>query len=582
MLGVDGANKLKLIFPVVYLKMYFIFQIIYIFLKHEIRRIFLFFKFFFSKSFFLLKGTKTYNFDYYDNLIHSNASNGKILITTFVNVYDYLKYEYLIGIQLSKIKKENIIILLSNKDINSLDFFKKLGVSKFIYFNDGNFLSRTFNLIKSYKILKNIKCIEDFINFTYQDLPVGKMIYTHHCRFSGIPTSSFIRPEYFILLSNILIYKKQFEKIVNKYNISNIIESEPQFIPGSVITAVALKKNIYVLSRVGGNNKISVRRINQISLFYENRWKFNKKIFEEIKLKAKEYAIEKGKKIITNRFLEIDNVDKEIDQESVMLDSSKKISLINDYDKNKICKMFNWEYQKPIGIILANDLTDGLFPGKWGVYRDNYIWLKKTIQEASYNKEMNWLVKPHPNEIKNKVTLTTRNLFKHKKYDKNIVLFPKNYSIKNLPKIVDLVVSNHGSAGYEYPALGIPAITSGETIYSDLNISYEAKNEINYFKYLKNAHEIKKLKSSTIENALIFIFIYSIFTKIDYKFVNPDYLAKNESETFWQDLKSINDNLKTDLDDLDDVFLKSFEYQISNNLKHTFDINLSKKLNLDL
>ena len=57
---------------------------------------------------------------------------------------------------------------------------------------------------------------------------------------------------------------------------------------------------------------------------------------------------------------------------------------------------------------------------------------------------------------------------------------------------------------------------------------------------------------------------------------------KNESETFWQDLKSINDNLKTDLDDLDDVFLKSFEYQISNNLKHTFDINLSKKLNLDL
>ena len=61
-----------------------------------------------------------------------------------------------------------------------------------------------------------------------------------------------------------------------------------------------------------------------------------------------------------------------------------------------------------------------------------------------------------------------------------------------------------------------------------------------------------------------------------------NYLAKNESETFWQDLKSINDNLKTDLDDLDDVFLKSFEYQISNNLKHTFDINLSKKLNLDL
>ena len=136
-----------------------------------------------------------------------------------------------------------------------------------------------------------------------------------------------------------------------------------------------------------------------------------------------------------------------------------------------------------------------------------------------------------------------------------IVLFPKNYSIKNLPKVVDVVVTNFGSAGYEYPALGIPAITSSESIYSDLNISYEAKNEINYFKYLKSAHELKKLESSTIENALIYVFIYSIFTKVDYKFVNSDYLVKNESETFWQDLKSLNDKLKTDADDLDDLRL---------------------------
>ena len=112
-------------------------------------------------------------------------------------------------------------------------------------------------MIKSYKILKNINCIEDFINFTYQDLPVGKMIYTHHCRFSGIPTSSFIRPEYFILLSNILIYKKQFEKIVNKYNISNIIESETIY-PRISNYSSCIEKNIYVLSRVGGNNKISL------------------------------------------------------------------------------------------------------------------------------------------------------------------------------------------------------------------------------------------------------------------------------------------------------------------------------------
>ena len=47
----------------------------------------------------------------------------KILVTSFLGINDYLKYEYLLGIYLSEIEKKNIIILLEENDSISKNFF---------------------------------------------------------------------------------------------------------------------------------------------------------------------------------------------------------------------------------------------------------------------------------------------------------------------------------------------------------------------------------------------------------------------------------------------------------------------------
>ena len=72
----------------------------------------------------------------------------------------------------------------------------------------------------------------------------------------------------------------------------------------------------------------------------------------------------------------------EIDSELIKVNLINKQNYIDDFDKSSICKLYGWTETKPIGVILANDLTDGLFISKKNTFKDNYTWLFETIKRA--------------------------------------------------------------------------------------------------------------------------------------------------------------------------------------------------------
>ena len=111
-----------------------------------------------------------------------------------------------------------------------------------------------------------------------------------------------------------------------------------------------------------------------------------------------------------------------------------QLSDIEKYDKKYVCKFFNWQLSKPIGIIMANDLTDGLFNHKWEIYRDNYIWLREVIKFASMNSNINWIVKPHPNDIKNDDAQKVKKIFEKNIHPNHIKFFPENWGKANYTK----------------------------------------------------------------------------------------------------------------------------------------------------
>ena len=54
-------------------------------------------------------------------------------------------------------------------------------------------------------------------------------------------------------------------------------------------------------------------------------------------------------------------------------------NLINNYSKNELCRKFNWDINKPIVIIFATDLTDGVFKVDWKIFKDFLTGLQETL-----------------------------------------------------------------------------------------------------------------------------------------------------------------------------------------------------------
>jgi len=524
--------------------------------------------------------------DFFNKYMLKNETEEKVLVTSFLNIYDYLKYEYFLGIYLSKIINKSPIFLIHQKDYKSLNFFKKLGIKddKFIFFDGGGFFKKLKYLIESYKMLSKINTIEEFVEFKFKNIEFGKIIYSHHARYNGLPTNDRIIADYFIFGAQFLNYYDQFEKILKKHKISDVIQSETQFMPNSVMFGLSLDKKIEVFSRTG-INEITVKKAKDSKLFCETRQQFDPKVHLSLKkCLNKEKMKKKALKLLSLRFDGKLKADIEIDDQLLKLIEHQKSHKVTQRAFNKI-ELCGWDKEKPVGAILANDLTDALFTNKWRVYRDNYIWLRETLKFASMNKNMNWLIKPHPSEIKNKVTLTTPNLLNDFSSYGNIKLYPSEVSLKCLPDIVSLIVSNFGSAGYEYPALGVPAITASEAMYADMNVSIEAKSEEEYKKLILQCPNIKSVDNDQKENALLFTYLLLVLTKITISTVadkeNPYSLVQSQ---FWEQFEKSFQVFEEKNNGLieNDFFYRSFKYQMEKNLKHTLDLDEINKLEIKL
>ncbi len=523
-----------------------------------------------------LKSNKN-DYKIFSKFSYKKKTKDKILVTSFLGINDYLKYEYLLAVYLSEIEKKNIIILLEENDSISKNFFLTKGLNNFIYFKSKpNFYKRITYQLKSFLLISKFKNIEDFVKFKLDGIPTGKVIYSHVSRFSRVPTFNNINAKFFNAFAIYLHFREEFKNILSKNNIKYFIQSEPQFIPPAIFMGYALKKKIRMISRIGNNKIISVRNIDSVNNFNESRWKYDKNFFYIIKKRYKTKAIKIGNKILEDRLKGRNQPDKDIDIEGIKLAKIKNIKFVENYNKKIICKYFKWDASKPIGAIFANDLTDGLFTNKWGIYRDNYTWLKEVLNYASKNDKVNWIVKSHPSDLKNDSKHKTKHLFERNIYPDNIKFLPENWGRKKLHKVVNIIFTNYGSAGYEYPALGIPAVISSESHYYGLNIAYETHTTKELKKIIMISHKIKKLKKKVSNNAKIFIFLENNFTKTRIDLATLDHVYEDtNSDNYWEDY--IRNFRKTDIYKSGflhkDEFYKTFRHQIKKKLKHCINKN---------
>ena len=307
-----------------------------------------------------------------------------------------------------------------------------------------------------------------------------------------------------------------------------------------------------------GVNKIGIRQFKKFTDKNTNRHKISEKLIKYLEKHHKSQILENINKLLIKKSQ--NNIGKEVYQE---IEGFKKIKEF--YSRKNLCEFLNFEYKKPIILILAHELTDGNFNNKWNLFRDDREWLEETIKFAKINRNVNWLIKPHPSEKFYNSKLNTYSIVSKKISaikNNNIKLFPEDYDVQTIIKYIKCAITSHGSAGYQYPMFGVPTIICGDTFYynNDYNIKPKSKKE--YFNLLINIKKEKKINKEKINKAKIFYYAFNKITKINLPTIYfSDITMKFNKKIFWEEsYKLLKKNYKRNMH-----FYNLIKRQLDNN-----------------
>jgi len=194
----------------------------------------------------------------------------------------------------------------------------------------------------------------------------------------------------------------------------------------------------------------------------------------------------------------------------------------------------------PIVCLFSHVNWDAIVDFSSMIFEDADKWLIESISKMIELKDVNWIIKIHPDEkvgcfysagniIKDK--------FKHLPSHIKILENDTEINAYELFKLINAGITIMGTVGVELPMMGKPVIVAGQAYYSGKGFSVDARSKEEYFSTLEKIGDIKPLTEDQVKVARQFA--YSIFIQ---RQIPLNVIIKTEGH--WGDL---------DLDRLDEL-----------------------------
>jgi hypothetical protein len=132
---------------------------------------------------YILKNSQKWKFR--REFLNKNT-NKYVLIINIVNHTGYTVTEAVIGKNLMEMFESDGMALLRKYDLKSKLIFESFGIKKFIFLDDLNFFMRLKYFLKAYSIIKSYKAVDDFLKFELNGVNLGRAVYDHYLRFTGV------------------------------------------------------------------------------------------------------------------------------------------------------------------------------------------------------------------------------------------------------------------------------------------------------------------------------------------------------------------------------------------------------------
>ncbi len=392
-----------------------------------------------------------------------------------------------------------------NNSLKEINMCKKLGLSNFIFTK--NIFSIKLLLLSYFKSVfvyfKYMYSNMELKKLRYVNIKIGDFIIDSYLKSYGIDYSSTYKDsKVFKLIFESIYLINFYNKIIDPNIYKIIIVTHTQYAQYGILARVAYTKSIQVIETTDAvlllSNSLNNDKIKYPSYHSSLRSMIKARI---LNLKDKEEFIKNSKINLDAR------LSGEFKQHDLVAAYSNK-KIYSDFELRHILKINN---KNPFVFILAHVFSDApLSLGENMLFSDYYDWLIFTIKQASLNKDINWIVKPHPSSYVYKEDGIVKKIISDLKLD-NIFLSPEDFNTSSMQNLAKAIVTARGTAGIEYSCFGIPVILSGDTFYSGFGFTIEPNSKIEYGQILNQLLDIDRLSQKKISDALL---VYGSFVDL--------------------------------------------------------------------
>jgi hypothetical protein len=394
------------------------------------------------------------------------------------------------------------------------------------------------------------------LDFSIDGIRIGDLIYDAFLRDTGLPTITALDKSltnYFYLA---IKYYKIYSSIFKSHDITATIQGHTVYLMYGMLARVAAKHGASVFGRKPGSSPTGIRKYTSLNELPGFELGYLKEHFNYVAQNKKTEALIFAKNFLTNRLYgncEVAGYQKD----------KKK------YEKSELLDILKLSTQKPTAIIMPHVFSDAPHMESRMIHNDYFEWFQDTMDIVSRIPDVNWIIKPHPQDKYYNGDIDYA-VFEAKKYvDKfdHIALMPDNFHGSGIVDIADAIVTVRGTAALEFSSLGIPCIITGNIYFSDDGFAIEAKTKQDYINLLNNIKTLEKLSNNKAEDAMVSSYMYYNLILCNCVFipnVKSNWYSNFNSLDFWEEaLESI---LSKSI--MYDPLYNCFNYMLDNNLPY--------------
>jgi hypothetical protein len=341
--------------------------------------------------------------------------------------------------------------------------------------------------------------------FTYDGLNLGEHAYSATVRFFASPMINSEERGILILrefLLSSVIVALGFKRFLEKQIIDIVVVDHGIYVPQGVITEIAKKRGIRVITFTTGYRKSTF-------LFAEGD--------------SYHFAIPRSKEFDAREYSE--------DQREIALDYvNSRVSGRSDwvqFQPQQVDRLLKFDLQKDNVAIFPNVLWDADIHFEEGLFISSSEWLLKTLEHLGRNPDIVIHLRIHPGEKRGAVVSRygIKDLLKdnHCVIGSNLVVYDADDDINSylLAEMCDLSVVYGSKIGIDLAALGHRVLTAGDCWTRDKGITTDPTTMQEYFKLLDSPSDITQCGVRGVD------FAYYIYFEKMYLF---DFVSKRSGD----------------------------------------------------